>query len=59
MFIRYAQVTGFSPWMECKSVEAVGPWLVVKLDDQHHIMVPDHIVRGEVQIYHGDQPPST
>jgi len=40
-----------SPWIDCERVTVDGPWLIITVDgDGKQILVPDHIVRGQVEV---------
>ena len=53
-WVRWKEFVGWSNWHRCISVRFDGPWLIVDLlgGPLSSVAVPDHIVRGQVEISH-------
>lgn len=50
MRVRWAEFAGWTSWIEAYSVEVDGPWLQILRVDGTWVFVPDHVVRGRVEV---------
>jgi hypothetical protein len=54
--VRYMKVSGWSEWIECLNVDVRDSWLIITLPGEKAgaicgwIAVPDHVVRGRVEV---------
>jgi hypothetical protein len=59
-WVRWNEVTGFTPWRRAKAVKIISPWLIVEWTPAEGggiTVVPDHIVRGRVEMVIQDAKP--
>lgn len=50
LWVRWSEFGGWTTWRKADRVSASDSWLIVEVDDENTVMVPDHIVRGLVEV---------
>lgn len=54
MWVRWSEFAGWTDWRGARGVSTAGPWLHIDWPDGGRDTIPDHVVRGAVQIRHTD-----
>jgi hypothetical protein len=59
-WVRWSEVNGFTPWRRALAIKISDPWLIVEWTQAEGggvTVVPDHIVRGRVEMVIQDTKP--
>lgn len=56
-WVRWNEFSGMKPWLSCISVTFEGPWVVIDRGSDGLVALPDHIVRGRVEMREGTREP--